>query len=140
MNIKQNCSCNFYIISVVILLITFIIYGDGNRLLSPSLCNFHPSSCFFLSDLCSESKGKVVHLVKLSMTSWRRMGEGRYNSTHCYSELFMEVSGHRTLEERAIGTHWTGGLVGHSEHSDEENNLSVIWTSNPDSSVSQPVL
>jgi hypothetical protein len=65
-----------------------------------------------------KGKGKVVPVIWLSTTPWRRIGEWRYSSTHSLTSALdgYEWSGYRpgrfTPTERDPGTHWIGGWVG----------------------------
>jgi hypothetical protein len=63
-------------------------------------------------------KGKVVPVLYLSTTPWRRIGEWRYRSMHSSAlalgggEWSASRSGRFTPREIAPGTHWIGGWVG----------------------------
>jgi hypothetical protein len=67
---------------------------------------------------CCKGKGKVVPVLSLSPTPWRRIGEWRYSSTNYLTsaldggEWSASRPGRFTPRERAPGTHWIGGWVG----------------------------
>jgi hypothetical protein len=65
-----------------------------------------------------KGKGKVVPVLELSTTPWRRMGQWRYSFTHSLTsaldvgEWSASRHGRFTPRERAPCTHWIGGWVG----------------------------
>jgi hypothetical protein len=66
----------------------------------------------------SKGNDKVVPVLQLSTTPWRRIGEWRYSSTHSLTlaleggEWSASHASRFTPRERAPGTHWIGGWVG----------------------------
>jgi hypothetical protein len=63
-------------------------------------------------------KGKVVPVLQLGTTPWRRIGEWRYSSTHSLTsaldgdEWSASCPSLFTPKGRAPATHWIGGWVG----------------------------
>jgi hypothetical protein len=96
---------------------------------------------------CS-GKGKVVPVLELSTTPWRRIGEWRYSSTHSLTSALGggEWSASRpdrfTPRERAPVTHWIGSWVGPRAVLDavvKRKIPSPRRESNPRISIVQPV-
>jgi hypothetical protein len=93
-------------------------------------------------------KGKVVPVLQLSTTPWKRIGEWKYSSTHSLTstldggEWSVSRPGPFTPRERAPGTHWIGGWAGPRAVLDtvvKRKIPSPCWESNPRTPIVQPV-
>jgi hypothetical protein len=77
-------------------------------------------SCLFrkIGTLHARGKGKVIPVLELSTTPWRRIGEWKYRSTHSLTLALEGGEGSASRPSRFIprerppGTHWVGDWVG----------------------------
>jgi hypothetical protein len=98
------------------------VFGRGSSGFKPPLKYLEPENISFLLQhlLIKQTygEGKVVPVLSLSTTQWRRIGEWRYSSTHSLTsaleggEWSASRPGRFTPRERDTGTHWIGGWVG----------------------------
>jgi hypothetical protein len=84
------CQLTFlYVITVTIIVKQFKLWSSTSRIfhLSVISCSLGPFFAAFINSVTSQPfKGKVVPVLWLSTTPWKRIGEWSYSSTHSWSQ------------------------------------------------------